>query len=121
MAVLLLAAPFFAASHGGVFDALVKAEIVLIAVQLFVLLIFMEATKLGTTSAAESVRLLRKPIFGVWVVIIGLIVPLGLLGYYAIAGNIIGILFPAGLLLLTGNFFLRYGILTAGVRVPVYP
>ena len=72
MAVLLLAAPFFAATHGGAFDVLVIAEIVLILVQLFVLLILIEASKLGTTSVAESVRLLRTPIFWIVVVVIGL-------------------------------------------------
>ena len=50
-----------------------------------------------------------------------LIVPLGLLCYYAVAGNAFSLLILASLLLLVGNFFLSYWILTAGVRVPVYP
>jgi len=121
MAILLLIAPFFTASPDGTFSVLVIAEIILILIQLFVLGIFLEIAKLGSTPTAESARMLRGPAFVIGVIVAGLIVPLGLLSYYAAASNTLALPMLAGILLLVSNFFLRYYILRAGVRVPVYP
>lgn len=120
-AVLLLIAPFVKANLNGTFGELVIAEVIFILVQLAVLGVLLETARLGSAPATESARMLRSPVFISGVLFCGLIVPLGLLGYYAAANNTFALPVLAGILLLVGNFFLRYYTLRAGVRVPVYP
>jgi formate-dependent nitrite reductase membrane component NrfD len=121
MASLLVMGYLFMPTPGEDFHTLVLIEIVLILTQLLVLGLFLWTGSYGSTTAVESVHLLlKKRLFSIGVVITGLIIPLGLLIYYASLGN--GFFVPtlAGLLLLASGLFLRYCILRAGLRLPLY-
>ncbi len=127
IAILLLIAPLFTVSLGGEMVAALHslgiAEIALILVQLLVLGAYLEIARHGSSSAAESVRLLKMPLFIVGVIIIGLIVPLGLLFYAAMVTelSILSTLaMVAAVLLLAGGMLLRYSILRVGIRLPLY-
>jgi len=120
MAILLLIAPFVMVSLGDGLDTLSIVAIALMLMQSLVLAVFLGVTSQGGISAAESVRRLTRPRPIIGIIVVGLAIPLGLLSYYAAAGNQFVLLILAATLLLIGNFFLRYYILRAGVRLPVY-
>jgi len=120
IAILLLIAPFTIETASDGLYYLAVLAIALILMHSFLIVVFLEiASQEGTTGVA-SVRLLRKPLFIVGVVFIGLIIPLALLSCYAAASTSV-LLFPAGILLLAGNLLFRYSVLKAGVRLPLYP
>ncbi len=120
MAVLLLIAGFFELAPAEALRELAIAEIILILMQLLVLGASLVTARYGGTTAVESVRLLmRRPLFITMVIIVGLVIPLGLLGYYGVALNTVALSILAGILLLIGGLFLRYFILRAGVRLPL--
>lgn len=99
------------------------AEIILITLQLLVLAGYLEIARHRGTSAAESVRLLKTPLFTVGVMAIGLVVPLCLLLFSALTGGLFTLYVSAiiaGILLLVGGILLRYTILRAGVYLPSY-
>lgn len=126
MAILLLISPFFAATLGrelpGALRLFVIVEIALSLLQLLMLGAYLEVARHGNRSAAESVGLLKMPLFIAGVVVIGLLVPLGLLFYGAMATDLLSTLAViAGILLLAGGVLLRYSIVRVGVRLPLYP
>ena len=120
VAILVLIAPFSTAILAYALHTLAIAGIVLVLMQSLVLAVFLEVASRGGVSAAESVRLLMKPVPIIEVIIIGLAIPLVLLWSYTVASTTFALTISAGALLLIGNFFLRYQILAAGVRLPVY-
>jgi len=120
-AFLILIVPFSTAPPLVEIHLLVMIEIVFILVQLLVLGIFLWTGSYGNTTIAESIRLLKEPLFTIGVISLGLFIPLALLIYYKFMGS--GIFFPimAALLLIIGSLFLRYCIIRAGIRLPLYP
>ncbi len=121
MAFLLLIGYLFVPTPGVSFHTLVIIEIVLILLQLVVLGLFLWSGGYGSITAVESIRLLLKSrLFSIGVVITGLIIPLGLLIYHMSMENRFGVPILASFLLLASGLFLRYCILRAGVRLPLY-
>lgn len=81
---------------------------------------FLGAAVYGGTIVSESVHLLiRNTLFVLLVIVIGLLIPLGLLSYLILTNNAFRLAFPASIFLLIGGFYLRHGILRAGIRLPV--
>lgn len=120
MAFLLLIGTLFVPIPIEDLRSLVTAEIVFVLVQLLVLGIFLWAGNYTDMTTVESLRLLKEPLFNVGVIILGLLIPLGLLFYGRFADNGIIVTILATLLLLQGGLFLRYCIIKAGVRLPLH-
>ncbi|MFC1815756.1 NrfD/PsrC family molybdoenzyme membrane anchor subunit [Thermodesulfobacteriota bacterium] len=127
IAILLLIAPFSRVILGpeivAAFHALMIVEIVTIVMQLLMLGAYLEIAIRGGVSVAESVRLLKTPLFIVGVIIVGLMMPLALLSYgFAVSAvSILSIAAgTAGILLLIGGILLRYTIIRAAVYLPLY-
>ena len=100
--------------------AMVTIECILVFLQVIALGTFLGTAAYGSRIASESVHLLIKdPLFIFLVIIAGLLVPLGLLAYLAVMNHAYFLSLPASILLLIGGFYLRYGILRAGIRLPV--
>jgi len=123
LGLLFLGAPLFL--EQGVLATLRTAGVGAIILQLLALGGSLDASLRSSATAASGARLLLSlPFFSVGVIVVGLIAPLVLLGVgffvvgastaYAINGVV-------GLLLLVGQFCLRYATLAAGIRVPMYP
>ena len=100
--------------------AMVTIECILIFLQIIVLCTFLGTAAYGSKVASESAHLLMKNFLFVFlVIIIGLLVPLGLLVYVVVMNHAFILSLPASIFLLTGEFYLRYGILKAGIRLAV--
>jgi formate-dependent nitrite reductase membrane component NrfD len=100
--------------------AMATIECILVFLQVIALGTFLGTAAYGSRITSESVRLLIKnPLFVFLVIIAGLLVPLGLLVYLAVMNHAYILSLPASILLLIGGFYLRYGILRAGIRLPV--
>lgn len=121
IAILLLMGPFFIAGLGDGLYTLVIVAISLMILHLLLVVVFLEVASNVGTSAAESVRLLKRPLFIVTVIVTGLLIPLVLLWYHTVVSSTFIIPILAGILLLSGNLIFRHRILTAGVRIPLYP
>jgi polysulfide reductase chain C len=120
MAFLLLIGLLFVPTSIGDIHSLVMVEIVFILVQLLVLGVFLWAGNYNNMTTVESIRLLKEPLFNIGVIILGLIAPLGLLIYDKVTDSGIIVSILATLLLLQGGVFLRYCIIKAGIRLPLY-
>lgn len=104
------------------FQHLGAAGIVLILMQLFVLGVYLSIAQHRGLSAAESVRLLKTPLFVGGAIIIGLLVPSGLLIYSVLSSDVPTLYILVGVssvFLLIGALFLRSGIIRAGVYFPL--
>jgi formate-dependent nitrite reductase membrane component NrfD len=119
-AINLLIAAFLETTTMEVLRPLVITGLVLILLQMITLGTFLGTAFYGGTTISESVRLLLKdPLFVNLVIVFGLLIPLGLLGYLVAMNKGYMLSVPAGILLLIGGVYLRHGILRAGLRVPV--
>ena len=119
-AIMLLIAAFLETSITEGLRPLVVSGIILIFFQMIALGTFLGTAAYGGTTISESVRLLLKnPLFVNLVIVFGLLIPLGLLGYQAAVNDAFILSIPACIFLLIGGLYLRYGILRAGLRVPV--
>jgi formate-dependent nitrite reductase membrane component NrfD len=119
IALLVLIALFFPITFGADgFHQLGVADIGFILMQLIALGAFLEIVRhLGVTATA-TIRLLKTPLFIGGVIILGLLLPLGLLLYSVLVTDALVLRIVAGItsaLLLAGGLFLRYSILSAGV------
>ena len=97
-------------------------EIILIIIQLLALLSLVGIARNGDVSVKESLRLLQTPLYITLVLIAGMVIPLGLLffGLGTInASYVPSIAIVSGALVLVGGVFLRYGIVKAGVYLPL--
>jgi len=118
--IILLVSVCLGESPAGAQRPLVLIQLILIFLHLIALVTFLGAAAYGGTTVSQSVDSLKKnPTFVYLVIIIGLLMPLGLLGYVAVANNAFVLSVPAGIFLLIGGLWLRYGILSAGIRLPV--
>ncbi len=127
IALLNLVALFFVPALGQEMPASLHmigtAEIIIILMELLILGVYVEIARGGNISAVESVRLLKTPLFIGGVVLLGLVIPLGLLFYGAVESNVLvfsTIAGMAGILLLIGGVLLRYTVIRAGVSLPLY-
>jgi formate-dependent nitrite reductase membrane component NrfD len=119
-AIIIIIAAFLETSLTNGIRAMVTIECILIFLQVIALGTFLGTAAYGSTIASESVHLLIKnPLFVFLVVITGLLVPLGLLVYLVVMNHAFILSLPASILLLIGGFYLRYGILKVGIRLPV--
>jgi formate-dependent nitrite reductase membrane component NrfD len=119
-AIMLLIAAFLETSITEGLRPLVVSGIILIFFQMIALGTFLGTAAYGGTTLFESVRLLLKnPLFVNLVIVFGLLIPLGLLGYLVVVNKGFVLLVPACIFLLIGGLYLRHGILRAGLRVPV--
>jgi formate-dependent nitrite reductase membrane component NrfD len=120
MAIILLIAPLFETGTTETLRPLVIVGLILILLQMIALGTFLGTAAHGGSTISESVHLLIKnPLFVNLVLVVGLLIPLGLLGYQAITNKAFMLSIPAGFFLLIGGLYLRHGILRAGLRVPV--
>ena len=122
IAILLLINLFFMTPLIAFVFQLGAVGIVLIFMQLLVLGSHLEIARHASVSGAQSVRLLRTPLFIGGVVIVGLLVPLGLLFYSVFVSDILTASIYAGVasvFSLTGGLLLRHSIITAGVYLPL--
>ena len=125
-AILLILAPFFKGIPGQemifTVQILFITEIILIIIQLLALLSLVGIARNGDVSVKESLRLLQTPLYITLVLIAGMVIPLGLLffGLGTInASYVPSIAIVSGALVLVGGVFLRYGIVKAGVYLPL--
>ena len=120
--MLLLIAGVFPGSFGQALNTLVIVEICLILVQIIVLGTSLAMAYYGDSSAAAAVhQLIRSWLFLIVVLIVGLAVPILLLGYQRVVGSACSLCIIASILILLGGLFLRYCIIRAGLRSPIYP
>lgn len=125
IAILLFITPLFVESPGGetqpFLNTLSIAEIILVLFQLLLLWAYIEIALHGNIASIKSVSELKGPSFITGVVIIGLIIPLGLL-FWGITVREIHLLsilvWIAVVLILAGGLFLRREILRVGVHLP---
>jgi len=121
MAIILSTLGTGVFSHdAGALKALMLAEQGLVVIEAIVLYLFLSRTYRAAEQGKDSVRLLlfgeMKMIFWGGVVLLGFIFPVVLEGIETFfPGNLVFIS-AAGILLLCGGFFLRVGILHAGIK-----
>ncbi len=123
VAVLALVSLAFPAVVGlGGFHLLAAGDIVLIVLLLIALFAYLEIVRQSGVTAAESVRLLKRPFFIVGVILCGMLLPLALLIASAFSSNLAAVLAIegfAGVFILLGGLLLRYSVVASGVRLPV--
>jgi len=99
---------------------LMGGEQVLVVIEGIVLYLFLSARYRAAEQGKDSVRLLvfgeMKMIFWGGVVVLGFIFPVILENIASFFPGKVVLIFVAGILLLCGGFFLRLGILHAGIR-----
>ena len=119
-AIILLIAAFVETTTTEALRSLVIAGLILILLQMIALGTFLGTAAYGGTTVSESVRfLLKNPLFVNLVIVFGLLIPLGLLGYLVVMNKGFMLSVPACILLLIGGLYLRHGILRAGLRLQV--
>lgn len=123
IAVLALLALFFPASFDSEgFHLLGAGDTVLLFLMLIILGAYIDIVRQGDEAAAASFRLLRTPLFIGGAIILGLLLPLGLLLYSFFVNDALTLRILAGTtsaLLLAGGFCLRYSVIRGGVRISV--
>ena len=108
-------------SHdAGALKVLMGGEQILVVIEGIVLYLFLSRSYRATEQGKDSVRLLlfgeMKLIFWGGIVILGFIFPVILENIASLfPGNVL-LMFVAGILLLCGGFFLRLGVLHAGIK-----
>jgi formate-dependent nitrite reductase membrane component NrfD len=115
MSVLIMLNFSFGANSGGFMESALPIEITLIVLEIVVLGVYLEIIRQVKAIGAASVRLLLSPWFLASVIGIGLVIPLGLMGYTQASSHEAIPPVINSLLVLIGGFLLRYGILKAGV------
>jgi polysulfide reductase chain C len=108
-------------SHdSGVMKGLMGGEQILVVIEGIVLYLFLSRTYRGAEQGKDSVRLLlfgeMKLIFWGGIVVLGFIFPVILESIASLFPGNAALIFVAGILLLCGGFFLRLGVLHAGIK-----
>jgi len=121
MAIILstMGTGFF--SHdAGALKVLMHGEQFLVVVEAIVLYLFLSRRHRASEQGKDSVRLLvfgeMKMIFWGGIVLLGFVFPIILENVASLFHGNAVLMFAAGILLLCGGFFLRLGILRAGIR-----
>jgi len=121
MAIILSTLGTGLLSHGDrALKVLMGGEQVLVVIEAIVLYLFLSHTYRAAEQGKDSVRLLvfgeLKTIFWGGVVLLGFIFPVVLESLASFFPGNVGLIFVAGILLLFGGFFLRVGVLHAGIK-----
>ncbi len=112
-------------SQGEALKFLMRGEQILVVLEGMVLYFFLFQRYKAAEQGKDSVRLLlfgdMKLIFWGGIVLLGFIFPLILEAIASFSPGSITLIFTAGVLLLCGGFFLRLGVLQAGIkdRIPM--
>ncbi len=106
--------------NSGPLKVLMHGEQMLVVIEGIVLYLFLSRRYKAAEQGKDSVRLLlfgeMKLIFWVGIVFLGLIFPILLENIASLFHGNMVLIFIAGILLLCGGFFLRLGILHAGIK-----
>jgi len=121
MAIILSALGAGLFSHdSGSLKALMHGEQMLVVVEGIVLYLFLSRRYRAAEQGKDSVRLLlfgeMKLIFWGGIVLLGFIFPVILENIASLFHGNVVLIFVAGILLLCGGFFLRLGVLHAGIK-----
>ena len=99
---------------------LMRGEQIFVAIEAIVLYLFLSRRYRAAEQGKDSVRLLlfgkMKLIFWGGIVLLGFVFPMILESIASFSHGNVTLIFTAGLLLLFGGFFLRLGILHAGIK-----
>jgi len=121
MAIILSTLGTGLISHDtGVLNVLISGEQILVGIEGIVLFLYLFRSYRTSEQGKDSVHLLlfgeKKLIFWGGIVLLGFIFPIILEGIASFFHGNVGLIFVAGLILLCGGFFLRLGVLSAGIR-----
>ena len=108
-------------SHeSGMFKLLMAGEQILVVIEGIVLYLYLSQRYRATEQGKDSVRLLlfgeKKLIFWGGIVLLGLVFPVILESIASFFHGNVVLIFVSGLILLCGGFFLRLGVISAGIR-----
>ena len=107
-------------NDSGALKVLMRGEQILVVIEGIVLYFFLFKRYKAAEQGKDSVRLLlfgeMKLIFWGGIVLLGFVFPMILEGIASISHGNVMLTFSAGLLLLCGGFFLRVGVLHAGIK-----
>lgn len=99
---------------------IISVEQILVIVEVVTLAAYIYLRYRAGSTARKSVQVLLagkyKYVFWVGIVILGLLLPIALENVYKIFPEYTGLLFVSGASLLTGGFFLRYGVVKGGIK-----
>ncbi len=122
LAVLLLMAPFLSASGDETTVMALRilswADIFIIITQLIILWNYLGVPSTKEPAFSESLRLMRRPLFIVGTLILGLLLPLLLHLLVLSGGKNMGLGLMIGIFLILGGITLRLSIVRAGVYLP---
>lgn len=121
MAIILSCLGTGLLSHdSGSLKTLMHVEQILVVVEGIVLYLFLSRRYRAAEQGKDSVRLLlfgeMRPIFWGGIVLLGFIFPVILEAIASLFPGNVMLIFVAGILLLCGGFFLRLGVLHAGIK-----
>jgi len=108
-------------SHdAGALKVLIRGEQILVVIEGIVLYLYLSRSYRASEQGKDSVRLLlfgeKKLIFWGGIVLLGFIFPVILENIASFFPGNVMLIFVAGILLLCGGFFLRLGVLYAGIK-----
>lgn len=100
------------------FRVLSWSDVFIILTQLIVLWNYLGVSSNKETTFSESLRLMKRPLFIVGTLILGLFLPLLLHLLVLTGGKMMGLGLITGILLIIGGISLRFSIVRAGVYLP---
>jgi len=108
-------------SHdAGALRVLMGGERILVVIEGIVLYLYLYRSHRAAEQGRDSVRLLlfgeKKLIFWGGIVLLGFIFPVILENIAAFFQGNVALIFVSGLIMLAGGFFLRLGVLSAGIK-----
>jgi polysulfide reductase chain C len=121
MAVILsaLGTGLFSHDAGGL-KVLIGGEQILVLIEAIVLYLYLSQRYRATEQGKDSVRLLlfgeKKLIFWGGIVLLGFVFPVILESVASFFHGNVVLIFVSGLILLCGGFFLRLGVISAGIK-----
>ncbi len=106
--------------EAGALKMLMGGEQILVVIEGVVLFLYLSRSYRASEQGKDSVRLLlfgeKKLLFWGGIVLLGFIFPVVLEGVSSLSHGNPVFIFAAGVILLCGGFFLRLGVLSAGIR-----
>ncbi len=122
LAVLLLMVPFLSTPHDATLALALPVlswyDLAIICMQLIILWTYLGANAKKEITISESLRLMKRPLFIVGTLILGLFLPLLLHLFVIAGGEPQGLVVITGVLLVIGGISLRFSVIKAGVYLP---